>query len=818
MTSKIQASSAAGDTGANEQVREADLRYPATYRPYQAECLDIIHQKQLEAEQKAAEGKGPGRYLVVLATGLGKTYIFTHMDRRGGRTLILSHRDELVRQPQKYFNGVSFGVEKADERAAGEEIVSASVMTLCRDSRLQAFKRDEFKTIIVDEAHHASAKSYQKILKYFSGAEMIIGFTATGKRGDGVALSTAFDEIIFYRDLRWGIRNGYLSRVRGYEVKASYNLANVEKTAGDYNQGQLETALMTGDSVAVTAKAYMDFCHKKGKHTLIYCVTKEISISVLKTIYSLMDKDERKKVRALFGDTPADERAAILKGFADGEIMCIVNCMVLTEGTDLPVCDAIINMRPTCNDALYQQIVGRGTRLYEDKDFCTVLDIVPLQARSHNLCTAPTLFGIDPNALTEKQRDTVCSLDNDLLEVCDSLAGHISTARSIEVELNAVNSILDEVQEMLDSAKNHTIQEFAINYLKAQEKKWTHADQNYNFGSLAVTIRADYRHRFSVKPTWDERIYISSPDILDNTSVELHVFGSFCKLPKEVIAFTGVCSLDEAIRIAKMYCMIQSHAFDHCWDRRVKTLWANQRCTEKQAFVLEQASFFRDRGIDTSNPSVLSKLEASEMIDLMRTSSVAEKELKKLENDNRENLLNLSEDKTLLDRPEMRRFRTEQEVFDAFVKATKKAFEKTGRSLDEESSVSLLPSAPTVYAPPAADVQQEISQSDESPKEEIVFMVESSSKKMGYATPRQYQLIASLVSHATSLGIQTDVPERNDLSYKEAHALISILSYLIVQACESPKRSMQFAGVPDMIQTIANAPDGWHSHSFSHQQ
>ena len=66
---------AEANTGA--QLREADLKYPTTYRPYQAECLDIIHQKQLEAEQKAAEGKGPGRYLVVLATGLGKTYILS---------------------------------------------------------------------------------------------------------------------------------------------------------------------------------------------------------------------------------------------------------------------------------------------------------------------------------------------------------------------------------------------------------------------------------------------------------------------------------------------------------------------------------------------------------------------------------------------------------------------------------------------------------------------------------------------------------------------------------------------------------------------
>lgn len=95
--------------------------------------------------------RGAGRHLAVLATGLGKTVVFTHLDGME-RTLILSHRDELVRQPEKFYTGKrSFGVEKADKHAGDEEIVSASVQSLSRDSRLSEYAPDAFETVIIDD-------------------------------------------------------------------------------------------------------------------------------------------------------------------------------------------------------------------------------------------------------------------------------------------------------------------------------------------------------------------------------------------------------------------------------------------------------------------------------------------------------------------------------------------------------------------------------------------------------------------------------------------------------------------------------------------
>ena len=157
-------------------------------RPYQRDCIATI------------DGQPPGSYLVQMATGLGKTVTFANLPRHGERMLILSHREEPVEQPRKYFD-CTYGVERAGNHAGGEEVVSASVQSLVR--RLDRFSPDDFGLIICDEAHHAAANTYRKIFEYFQPLKLV-GFTATPNRGDKVRLSDVFQKIIFQRDLRWG--------------------------------------------------------------------------------------------------------------------------------------------------------------------------------------------------------------------------------------------------------------------------------------------------------------------------------------------------------------------------------------------------------------------------------------------------------------------------------------------------------------------------------------------------------------------------------------------------------------------------------------
>lgn len=424
-------------------------------RPYQKECKDILDKTPT------------GNHLVVMATGLGKTVVMTHL-KRNGRVLLLSHRDELVRQPEKYFD-CSFGIEKAEEHAGDEEVVSASVQSLSRPGRMKRFAPDAFDTIIIDEAHHSAAKSYRAVLDYFSGAKRRIGFTATPQRGDNVRLTDVFDDIIFNRDLRWGIQNNYLSRIRCEQVFGKFKLKNVKKHLGDYSDSDLEKVMLDGDAIVTAAKAYVEKC--LDRHTLIYCVTKRLCYLLRETICSLIP-DKKDTVCVVTGETPAEERRQILKDFADGKIRGIINCMVLTEGTDLPICDTIMNLRPTCNPTLYQQMAGRGTRLYEGKEFCLLIDIVPADSKKvQNLCTAPTLFGVDP-ALLDKEQKKKLNPDTDLLTLCDSLRGYFTTeAQRMEIETRRVDLFLDSCNDVPVASKRYAIANEIAQYIFHKEDK-----------------------------------------------------------------------------------------------------------------------------------------------------------------------------------------------------------------------------------------------------------------------------------------------------------------------------------------------------------
>lgn len=198
----------------------------STMREYQLECL------------KAIEDAGPGNHLCVLATGLGKTYIFSRIPRKG-RVLILSHRDELVRQPEKYYD-CDYGIEKANEHSNGEEVVSASVQTLVK--RLKNFSPYDFDIIITDEAHHAVANSYKTIYNYFK-PRVHIGFTATPNRFDKKGLKEIFSDIIYNKNLKYGIQNNYLSDIDCLQVDVGYDLRKVRKQMGDLNKQDLGKAM-----------------------------------------------------------------------------------------------------------------------------------------------------------------------------------------------------------------------------------------------------------------------------------------------------------------------------------------------------------------------------------------------------------------------------------------------------------------------------------------------------------------------------------------------------------------------------------------------
>lgn len=376
-------------------------------RPYQQECVDTIN---------ALEG---GAHLVQMATGLGKTVTFSAIERRG-RVLILSHRDELVRQPVRYYD-CPVGIEKASEASNGEEVVSASVQTLSRPGRLERFAPGAFDTVITDEAHHALAASYRKIIDHLQ-PRLHLGFTATPRRGDDRGLSPVFDDIVFSRDLLWGIEHGYLVDVDCRRVEVNWDTRGVKRTKGDYAVGELDRAVNTQITNEQVAAAYRELAVGQ---TLVFATSVAHAYALAELIGG----------QVIEGTTPGDERRRILQGFLDREVKAIVNCGVLTEGTDLPLVETVLIARPTQSSALYSQMVGRGLRLSPGKAALRLIDCVGV-SDDRQLCTAPSLVGMNEKDFPEGSTaiDGLLTGLRDRLEAEeDCLTGWVLRSRKVDV-------------------------------------------------------------------------------------------------------------------------------------------------------------------------------------------------------------------------------------------------------------------------------------------------------------------------------------------------------------------------------------------------
>ena len=219
-------------------------------RPYQKECIKAIPER--------------GSYLIQMATGLGKTVTFSQIPRRG-RMLILSHRQELVEQPIKYFN-VPVGIEQANRTSNGEEVVSASVQSL--KNRLKKFPKDYFDIIITDEAHHAAADTYQTIYKYFK-PRLHLGFTATPNRHDKVGLFPTFKKVIFQYPLKKGVQEGYLSDIECIRAKVAVDFSSIRSRAGEFITEDLEHVMLRENNVNAIAEAYRNYA--KGQTLIFTC-------------------------------------------------------------------------------------------------------------------------------------------------------------------------------------------------------------------------------------------------------------------------------------------------------------------------------------------------------------------------------------------------------------------------------------------------------------------------------------------------------------------------------------------------------------------
>lgn len=395
-----------------------------TLRPYQEEAINAVF-TELQ--------KGVKTQLLVNATGLGKTFQAVKIlnNPMFNKVLWLTHNEELIEQsslailkeefdyhpeifsiieeqggflsfldfleresvadlfvtPDQLIGQIEIknhiGVIKQHRMDIDSKVVVASIQTIVR--RLEKLSPDMFDLIVVDEAHMSIANTWTKVCNYFK-PKLLLGLTATPTRTDGMSLSNLFEKIVFERDIKFGIDNGYLCEIDAVRVKTDLSLDTVHTLGGELNAKELENIVNTPKRNNLIVDKYLEYA--SGRQALAFCVD----------VKHAMDLAETFNIRGITASfVVGDEnlcpnRKERVSLFRSKEITILTNVNILTAGVDIPDTNCIIAARPTKSLVLYMQSIGRGTRLKSDGGNMLLLDIVDNTSK-HELINTWTLDG-----------------------------------------------------------------------------------------------------------------------------------------------------------------------------------------------------------------------------------------------------------------------------------------------------------------------------------------------------------------------------------------------------------------------------------------
>lgn len=309
--------------------------------------------------------------LITHPTGTGKTVTaISDAKAYGKRTLFVAHTHELVMQAYRQFHKLW------PEKPSGlflEGIKQYDTYVLCGSVQsvalnLDSFNPRDFAYLIIDEAHHATAESYQKILAYFQ-PEFTLGLTATPERTDGENLLAVFQNLAHKLDLATAVEIGELVPVRCIRIHTNIDISKVRMNGIKYNIRELETKLFVPERNLLIVNTWLNYV--KNKRTVVFCAS-------VRHAEEIAGHFRTKNIRAeaVSGSMKGSQRKEILGHYENGDITVLCACDLLNEGWDSPKTEALFMARPTMSKVLYTQQLGRGMRTSPGKDYLMVFDFV----------------------------------------------------------------------------------------------------------------------------------------------------------------------------------------------------------------------------------------------------------------------------------------------------------------------------------------------------------------------------------------------------------------------------------------------------------
>lgn len=363
------------------------------YNEFCQKDITLRDYQQLAKEKIFGKWNSVDNILYQMPTGTGKTRLFTSIIRDisiwglrhniNYRILIIAHRSELIEQSSRSLDkyrikhGVLAGTMK-DKRDLTQAIQVASIQTIIHPANQCMIAELKFDFIIIDEAHHAVANSYQKLWKYCPDAKKL-GVTATPWRMNNSGFAQIFDVYIPSMPIKDFIQKGWLATYQYYSIPTSSELVkSIESIRefdieGDYKNSAL---IEVCDTSKIRAQLYDSYeKNALGRKGIIYSISREHSEHICSQY-----RNRGVAIENIDSKTPAKVREKVIQAFRDGNIDIIVNVDIFSEGFDCPDIEFIQLARPTKSLVKYIQQVGRGLRKNGNKQ-CIILDNVGMYSR-----------------------------------------------------------------------------------------------------------------------------------------------------------------------------------------------------------------------------------------------------------------------------------------------------------------------------------------------------------------------------------------------------------------------------------------------------